>query len=178
MDLTRTIEPNSQQLNFDDVASQPVTVTITGVTAGSPEQPVNVELAEYPGRPWRPSKSMRRVLVAAWGRDSSAYVGQRITLYGDPEVTFGRDKVGGIRISHMSGLTQPLTVPLTVTRGKRRPFTVQPLPDAPVVTVEQAEAAEDEATLRDLWGQTNDPTVQAAIRARVELLRGEEVADD
>lgn len=134
MDISPTIEPRSDQLNADDLLVGPRTVTITDVTAGSAEQPVHIHLAEVSGRPWKPSKSMRRVLVAIWGPDASTYIGQRVTLYRDPDVTFGRDRVGGIRISHMTGLSEPRTVSLTVTRGKRRPYTVQPLTDvsAPV----------------------------------------------
>ena len=71
--MTATIEPRSDQLNADDLMTGPRTFTITDVTAGNPEQPVNVHLAEYPERPWKPSKSMRRVLVAAWGPDTTAY---------------------------------------------------------------------------------------------------------
>jgi len=32
-----------------------------------------------------------------------------------------------VRISHLSHISEPLTVALTVTRGKRAPFVVQPL---------------------------------------------------
>src|SRR5699024_6986628 len=93
MDLTESIAPKSDQINAEDLLSGPRTFTIEKVTAGSAEQPVNVHLREFPGRPYRPSKSMRRVMVAAWGSDASAYTGRRITLYRDPEVTFGKDKV-------------------------------------------------------------------------------------
>jgi hypothetical protein len=66
-----------------------------------------------------------------------------MTLYRDPEVSFGRDKVGGIRVSHMSGLKKTLTIALTTTRGKRSPYVVKPLtidlPDQPEFrTAEQA----------------------------------------
>ena len=88
-----------------------------------PEQPVELHNAEYPGRPYKPGKSMRRVLIAAWGTDASVYVGRKITLYGDPTIRFGKDAVGGIRIRALSHIPEPLTVALTVTRGKRAPFT-------------------------------------------------------
>jgi hypothetical protein len=130
MDLTRSIEPNSSQVNADDLIASDRTVTITGVEAGSAEQPVFVHLHEVPDRTWRPSKSMRRVLVAAWGPEASNYVGRRVTLVRNPDIMFGRDKVGGIEISHLSHIDKPLTVALTATRGKRKNFTVQPLPDA------------------------------------------------
>lgn len=127
MDISETTTPKSDQQNFDDYLGGSKTVTVSEVKAGSTEQPVEIHLAEFPGRPFKPSKSMRRVLVAAWGTDSSEYAGRRMTLYGDPEVRFGGQAVGGIRISHLSHLEKPLTVSLTVTRGKRAPFVVQPL---------------------------------------------------
>ena len=175
MDMSQSIEPRSDQLNADDLIAGPITVKIMAVTSGTAEQPVNVELEEYPGRPFKPSKSMRRVLVAAWGRDSGAYIGQQLTLYRDPEVTFGREKVGGIRISHMTGITAPLTVPLTVTRGKRRQFTVQPLTLATATTLDDVASATSEAELRAMWDTATDE-VRAAIRQRVTDLRGGDAA--
>lgn len=127
MDMTATIAPKSDQLNADDLISGPITVTVSEVAAGSPEQPVDVRLVEFPGRAYRPSKSMRRILVSAWGAEASAYAGRRITLYRNPEIMFGRDKVGGIEISHLSDIDKPLTVALTATRGRRKNFSVQPL---------------------------------------------------
>lgn len=131
MDLTESIAPRSDQLNAEDFLTGPRTVTITEVSSGNAEQPVNVHVAEFPDRPFKPSKSMRRVMVAAWGKESAAYAGKRMTLYRDPTVRFGGQDVGGIRISHMSHLDKRLTLALTVTRGKRAPYVVEPLPDGP-----------------------------------------------
>lgn len=140
MDLTESIAPKSDQLNAEDLLSGPRTVQVESVTKGSSEQPVNFHLVEFPGRPFRPSKTVRRIIVHIWGKESSAYLGRRMTLYRDPEIMFGGQKVGGIRISHMSHIGKPETVMLTVTRGKRAPYTVDPLPDvAPVITAEQAD---------------------------------------
>ena len=96
MDLTDSIAPKSDQLNAEDLLTGPRTFTIEKVAAGSIEQPVNVHLVEFPGRPYRPSKSMRRLMVAAWGKESSVYAGRRLTLYRNPDIMFGKDKVGGI----------------------------------------------------------------------------------
>jgi hypothetical protein len=129
-DMTDTIIPKSDQLNAEDILTGPVTITIMGVTRGNAEQPVNFVTAEFgPGRPYKPSKTMRRVIVNAWGKDAAAYVGRRIRIYRDPEVRFGPDKVGGIKISHLSHIDKRLEIALTVTRGRRAPFTVDPLPD-------------------------------------------------
>ena len=50
MDLSSTIEPNSDQVNAEDLIAGPQTVTITGVEAGTADQPVFIHLAEFPGR--------------------------------------------------------------------------------------------------------------------------------
>lgn len=130
MDLSQTIIPKSDQLNADDLISGPRTIRITEVKAGStPEQPVSISFDGDAGRPYKPAKSMRRVLVALWGKESKAYIDKRIRIYCDPNVKFGGSAVGGIRISHASGITEPLEMAMTETRGKRKPYTVQPLPD-------------------------------------------------
>jgi hypothetical protein len=147
--MTDTIEPKSDQANSDDFMSGPRTFTVSEVRrGGSAEQPIEIVLAEFPsGRPWRPSKSMRRVLVMAWGIDAANYAGRRLTLYRDPSVRFAGQAVGGIRVSHLSHIEKPLTIALTETRGKRAPYRVEPLPDdAPT------SPAVSEATLDELLG--------------------------
>ena len=133
MDITDSLAANSAQQNYDEYLAGPKTVTVAEVTQGTAEQPVNVELVEFPGKPFKPAKSVRRVLAAAWGTDASKWTGRRLTIYGDPSVRYGGKEVGGLRVSHVSHIDKPITVALTVTRGKRAPFTVQPLPDAPPV---------------------------------------------
>lgn len=132
MDITATLEAKSLQLNTDDLIAGPKTITITKVLAGSAEQPVAVSFEGDGGKPWYPCKSMRRVLVAAWGADASQYVGRQVTLFRDPSVNYGGIAVGGIRVSHLSHLDGPLVIALTVTRQKRAAYKVQPLPAAPL----------------------------------------------
>lgn len=127
IDLTESIAPKSDQLDAIDLISGPRTFTIESVSKHNTEQPFNFHLAEFP-RVWRPGKSMRRVIVAAWGASADNYMGQRVTLYCDQTVSFGNDVVGGTRISHMSGIDKKLSVPLLIKRGKSAVFTVQPLP--------------------------------------------------
>ena len=127
MDITDSLAANSQQQNYDEYLSGPKTVTVSEVKRGSAEQPVDVHLVEFPGKPFKPAKSVRRVLAAAWGADASAWTGHRLTIYGDPDVKYAGKSVGGLRVSHVSHIDKPVTVALTVTRGKREPFTVHPL---------------------------------------------------
>ena len=126
MDISDTLAPTSDQLDAVDLLGGPQTFTVAGVSRGSAEQPVNIELEEFP-RPWRPGKSMRRVLVACWGPDAAAYVGRQVTLWCDPAVRFGGQEVGGVRITHLSGLDKPRRVPLLVSRGKSAMYRVDPL---------------------------------------------------
>lgn len=130
MDIADTILAKSDQVNAVDLAV-PVTVTVEGVDVVGGDQPVNIFLAEMPGKAYRPSKSMRRVLVKLWGPKSADYAGRRLTIYNDPSVTWAGKAVGGVRISHASGIDKPVTVTLALAKGKQVPFTVQPLPDAP-----------------------------------------------
>lgn len=130
MDMTESIQPRSDQINADSLIGGPQTYTIEKVTEGAAEQPFDFHLIESPGRVYRPSKSMRRVIVEAWGPKTENYAGKRLTIYRNPEIRFGRDKVGGLEISHLSHISKPLEVNLTATRGKRKPFKVNPLPDA------------------------------------------------
>ena len=129
-DIGDTILAKSDQINAVDLAA-PVTVTVAGVDVVGGDQPVNIHLVEYPGKAYRPSKSMRRVLVKCWGPKSADYAGRRLTLYNDPSVLWAGKPVGGIRISHASHIDAPVTLSLAVARGKLTPHTVQPLPDAP-----------------------------------------------
>jgi hypothetical protein len=155
MDLTKTIEADSTQINADDMVT-PRTVTITGVSKGTPDQPVNFELAEFPDRAYRPCKSMRRVLVHAWGSDAAQYIGRRMTLFNDPSVKWGGSAVGGLRISHLSHIDKRLTLALTVTRGRRAPFVVDPLPDAePDDAITKAQL-QQLSTLRQRAGYADD----------------------
>ena len=137
MDISESLAANSAQQNYDEFLAGPKTVTVSEVKKGTTEQPVEVHLAEFPGKPFKPAKSVRRVLAAAWGTDASAWAGRRLTIYGDPEVRYAGKAVGGLRVSHVSHIDKPVTVALTVTRGKREPFTVHPLPDATPYTPSQ-----------------------------------------
>ena len=144
MDIADTIQAKSDQVNAVDLAV-PVTVTVEGVDVVGGEQPVNIHLREFPGKAYRPSKSMRRVLVRIWGPRSADYTGRRLTIYNEPSVTWAGKAVGGIRISHASHIEEPVTVTLALAQGKRAPHTVQPLPDAPAPPPIPAFGSVDEA---------------------------------
>lgn len=194
-DMSAVITPKSDQLNSDDLIAGPRTITITkvAVRAQAGEQPVSIFFEGDDGKPWKPCKSMARVLVHAWGADASAYTGRRLTLYRDPAVTWGGMQVGGIRISHMSHIEAAFTIALTATRGSRKPFAVKPLaagpsdpnptPDNPCALLLSASASDRECKewakrLRDMieaaptpgfaltWAELNEePLLRIAARS-------------
>lgn len=131
--LRDTIAPKSDQLNYDDLLAGPLTVCVVGLAKGTPEQPVSVKIVDAatgaPMRDWKPCKSMRRVLIAAWGDKGKEWIGKSATLYGDASVRFGGAEVGGIRVSAVSGISAPLTIKLTTTRSKRADYVVKAIQD-------------------------------------------------
>ena len=175
MDISDTLAPKSDQLDAVDLIGGPQTFTIASVSKGSSEQPVQVHLVEFP-RVWRPSKNMRRVLGFCWGTDASQWTGRRVTLFCDPSVLFGGEKVGGTRISHLSHIDKPTTVPLVVGRGKGGSYPVKPLADEPVARDWHAEANQltDADALRDLYRQAPaDSEARTYIAARANALAAE-----
>lgn len=164
-DITDTLAPTSDQLDAVDLLGGSRIFTIERVSKGNAEQPVQVHLAEFP-RPWRPGKSMRRVLAACWGVESAQWAGRHVELYCDATVKFGGEAVGGTRISRLSHIDGPQKIPLLVTRGKSAVYTVTPLTDADVV-----------AALRNEWKSADDAR-KKEIEAQVAALQSSGAGDE
>lgn len=132
-DMSAVIVPKSDQINADDLISGPMNITIREVRIKRGEdQPVDIYF-DGSDKAYRPCKSMSRVLVHIWGPDAGKYNGKSLTLYRDPNVRFGKDAVGGIRISHMTDIPEDkldggrVVMSLTATRAQRKPHVVRPL---------------------------------------------------
>lgn len=127
MNIQHTIQPKSDQLNADDLIAGPRDIVITSVNVTNTEQPVSIHFEGDGGKPYKPCKSMRRVIVKIWGADSACYPGRSLRLFCDQSVVYGGAQVGGIRISHASHINADVTMALTTTRAKRLPYTVKPI---------------------------------------------------
>ena len=135
IDVSSTIVAKSDQLNADDlIGGREVVVQITGVSKVAADQPVVVAITGG-HQPWKPCKTMRRVLVEAWGVDASQWVGRWLTLYRDAAVKWSGEAVGGIRIRAMSHITRRVTLSLAVSKGKKVTHVIEilkpPAADAP-----------------------------------------------
>lgn len=179
VDVSKTIQPKSDQLNADDLIGGSITVEITNVSSmAQPDQPIAISYKGDNGKPWKPCKSMRRVLVMVWGKDGKQYIGRMLTLYRDPGVLFGGVAVGGIRISHMSHIDKETTMALTASKANRKPFTVKPLKAAaalpapaqpaadPAVIAEGDAAAGKGAASYSAWLASLTPEVKETVRGQ------------
>lgn len=182
--LQQALAPRSDQLNADDLIAGPRTIKITGARFVEGDRGGKKIVISYEGdngKPFKPCKTMGRAMVMVWGivddpdeaNVSAQFAGKSITLYRDPTVDFGPDKgVGGIRISHMSGIDAPKTVKLTVSQGKKTNFVFKPLAEtssAPALTQDQARCdIANAATLDELktaWSRASMRPHREALQA-------------
>lgn len=167
-DMRLTIVPKSDQLNADDLIGRGLTITVSKVLLSvEADQPVAVHYEGDNGKPYKPCKSMRRVMVTIWGPDASKYTGREMRLYRDEKVVFGGQPVGGIRISHMSDIDSDVTMALTASRANRKPYTVKPLVHEPGAPVRQPSKTE-----------AKPPPPRDEIDATIAQERAVEAADD
>ena len=132
--IAKSIIPKSDQLNAEDLLSGPITVTVTDVKQGTAEQPIAI-IIDGERQPYKPCKTMRKMLVFCWSDQAANWIGKRMTLYADPDVKWAGVAVGGIRISHLSGIESQVMLMLSETKGKRKPITVKPLLEQVLQTV-------------------------------------------
>jgi len=127
IDMAQFVEAKSDQLNADDLIGAPRIITVRKVTGNDGDQPVSIYFEGDNNKPFKPCKTMRRVLLAVWGRNAADYVGRSMRIYRDDSVTFGGLNVGGIRISHMSHIDKDMLVVVMKTKGKKAGIKIEPL---------------------------------------------------
>ena len=144
VDMTKHIIRKTDQLNAEDLLGGPRTIKITDIRETSKaDQPISLYFEGDNNKPYKPNLSMRKVLLVCWGRDGKAYIGRSMTIYNDPSVKWAGQPVGGVRISHLSHMNGPKTIPITITRGVKKPIKVGVLDinsgQAPQYTMEISE---------------------------------------
>ena len=124
-DISHTIIAKSDQLNAGDLA-QPIVVEVRAVRVTGDEQPVVVEIGDG-HQPWKPCKGMRRLLAKCWGTNTDTWTGHRVELYNDPNVTWAGERVGGIRVSAISGISSPMRYVMRTSKKGTTSYDVKPL---------------------------------------------------
>lgn len=127
MTIAKAFEPKSDQQNAENFISGPRTIKIRDVVVTGGEQPVSIFFDGDDNKPWKPCKTAGRCLVAVWGDDEKKWIGMSCTIYNDPKATWAGVAVGGIRVSHMEGLTSPRSLMLSKAKGKREATVIKPL---------------------------------------------------
>jgi len=144
IDFTDTIIAKSDQLNAADIAGE-MTITITdAIKKKGDDQPIAFKYEGGEGRPWKPCKSMRRLLAQAWGNKVDVK-GRKITLICDPTVTWAGQEVGGIRIKALSHISKPMSIPLRASKTKVVTVKVGVIPTNTAVDNQLKKAGDDAA---------------------------------
>lgn len=134
-DISDLIVAKSDQLNNVDLEGHPVIITVTGWRrkAAGQDQPLSIYFScEDPRldgakKPWKPCKTMIRLLHRGWGYDPDRWIGRRIRLFRDTSVTFGNLATGGIRVDAMSDIDPNVGFTFPVKRGQFAEIKVKPL---------------------------------------------------
>lgn len=142
VDISKVIEAKSDQLNAADLMGRDLVIKIREVRyhPDKTEQPLEFFYEGDNGKPWRLSKAAARIVTHFWGTETDVYIGRRLALYNDDSVTFGGQKVGGIRIKAMSDIKEKSRVRVPTSRGKYKDYEIdvlrmiEPKPAAPQVT--------------------------------------------
>lgn len=127
--LRDTIRPKSDQLNADDLVGTERMIQVERVDIiNDPQQPVHIYYVGGDGRPFKPCLTVRRILIALWGDNQNDWIGRFMNLYVDPTVSFGNQKnIGGIRVNAVSHIPSTATLKLTVRRGAKKEYVIQPI---------------------------------------------------
>lgn len=168
--LKKALAPKTDQLNSDDLITGPLTIKVKKVfIKDSDQQPIEISYEGDNNKPYKPCKSMGRVLGKVWGGPAN-WIGKSMTLYRDEKVLWAGMEVGGIRISHVSDISEKITMSLTAAKSSRKPFEVKPLviKSAPkvngdVLTAGDAAAANGVAAYTK-WKDSLTPEVKATIK--------------
>ena len=128
LDVSSTILSKSDQLNASDLIGNEMILTVSGVhLVSSPDQPMIINYIDDDGRPYKPCKSMRRVLVGLWGKDASQWIGRSVGVYNEPSVKWAGKEEGGVRIKSMSHIDKNKSVTTSESKHKKTTYLISVL---------------------------------------------------
>ena len=128
LDVSSTILSKSDQLNASDLIGNEMILEVSGVhLVSSPDQPMIINYINDDGRPYKPCKSMRRVLVGLWGKDASQWSGRCIGVYNEPTVKWAGKEEGGIRIKALSHIDKNKSVTTSESKHKKTTYLINVL---------------------------------------------------
>jgi hypothetical protein len=158
LDVSSTILSKSDQLNASDLIGNEMILAVSGVNlVNSDDQPMVINYESDEGRPYKPCKSMRRVLVGLWGKDASQWIGRSIGVYNEPSVKWAGKQEGGIRIKSMSHIDNDKSVTTSESKHKKITYLISKL-----------QAAKVEQKVRAVWPDDKFNAQLPKIKAAIE----------
>lgn len=122
------IESASDRIIGDDLIAGPQTYTITGAKGIVEDKKKRLRLdLDGSAKPFIPCKGMARLMGHLWGPDASKWIGKTVTLYRDPDVRFGADMTGGVRICAASNIDAQQSVPIRISQKSVKTYKVDPI---------------------------------------------------
>lgn len=132
MNIREFVKIKSDRLNYEDFIMGPKDFTIVRlakkIDQGKPR--LLIFFDGYESTPYWPSLGMVKCLSSpdGWGEaEFPQWIGRRMRLFGEPTVVFAGKEMGGIQISAISHIKGEYTTKITLRRGLRIDFTIEPL---------------------------------------------------
>lgn len=132
MNIREFVKIKSDRLNYEDFIMGPQDFTIARlgkkIDQGTPRL-----LMFFEGReetPYWASKGMLKCLSnpEGWGESEfSEWIGRKVRLFGEPTVVYAGKEIGGIQISHISHIKEAYSTKITLRRGVRIDYVIEPL---------------------------------------------------
>lgn len=109
---------DSDVIRYVDIAEQEFTLEITAVkkgkVTGKGGKASGKAMLYFKGaeKPLGAGTAVLSVIAQLYGSDTRKWIGKRVTLFGDPNVSFGGEKCGGVRV-------RPVVPPTTADEAKK-----------------------------------------------------------
>jgi len=124
--FAESLMAKSDQINAADLMGGPITIQIAGLKVKNSEVQKWTMRLDGNDKFYRPCLGMRRLIAEVWGGPKN-YAGGSMTLFREGDTVYGGKEVGGIRISHMTGIDAPVEITVPIRRGVMRTYVVKPL---------------------------------------------------
>lgn len=149
------IQIKTDQFNYEHFLAGPQTFTVTkiGSKKDQGKQRLLVYMEGHEGTPFIPCLGMIKCLSSpdGWGERLSNWIGKRITLFGDSKVVYGGKELGGVRVSHISGIESDYVTKITERRGVRIDYLIKKLEDSAASTAAANYPADQFTTNLPAW---------------------------
>jgi len=135
MNIREFVKIKSDRLNYEDFIMGPQDFTIDrlGKKMDQGQPRLLMFFAGREDTPYWPSKGMVKCLSSpeGWGESEfSEWVGRKVRLFGEPTVVYAGKEIGGIQISHISDIPAAYSTKITLRRGMRIDYMIEPLTEA------------------------------------------------